>query len=109
MKIDKNSKTQAHRDSWRRNHSRCQSSHTLRINRPPQGPPVSFAELVFRLSRGRLGSKVARDLLRIEADHVSLNIRIDRDTGLVANWTLRTEGASAPNTIKSADEMAPAA
>lgn len=86
-----------------------QGMSVLRIKSPPKGPPLSFAVLLGRLSRGRLGPEAARDLLSIKADHISLNIKIDRKTGLVEHWSLRTENSSAPTIMSPADQMPPAA
>lgn len=108
MKIKYDTKTQERRDTWKRSPSASQSSR-LRITRPPTTPPLPFAELLTRLSRGRLGSEVARELLLIDAKCISLSIEIDRDTGLVSHWKMRTHGGSARDATIVTGKMAPAA
>jgi hypothetical protein len=61
-------------------------------------PRPSFAELLLRLSRGRLGPEVAEDLLRIEAKRVVLTVEIDRETGLVKHWRFQTHGQDQEST-----------
>lgn len=106
MKIRNDSETQERRDTWRRVRSRPATAR-LRFNHPPTTPPITFAELLARLSRGRLRPEVAGDLLRIDAKCVSLYIEIDRDTGLVSHWNMRTHGGSARGATIVTDKKAP--
>ena len=83
MKIDDCTAAQERRASWRR------LSSSGRPAAPPiqRRPPVSFAELLDRLSRGRLGADVAAELLLVQSGQISLDVQFDRASGLVTNWT----------------------
>lgn len=108
MKIRNDSETQKRRDTWRR---LCPATATarLRFDRPTKTPPITFAELLARLSRGRLGPEVAGHLLRIDAKCISLYIEIDRETGLVSHWNMRTHGGGARDAKTVTDKKSPAA
>ena len=107
MIIDK--KAQQNRYNRRHNLPRRGRADVLRAKRLATVPALSFCELIIRLSRGRLDSTIAGELLRIDADHISLDIRIDRETGQVGHWSLRTKSAATSDAKIGGDEIAPAA
>lgn len=108
MKIDDSTAARERRASWRRLSSGRQPAAPPLQRRPPATPPVSFAELLERLSRGRLGPDVAAELLLVQSGQISLEVQFDRASGLVTNWTLRTRASAAERAANPA-RIAPAA
>ncbi|WP_242095362.1 hypothetical protein [Sphingomonas sp. CROZ-RG-20F-R02-07] len=108
MKLDDTDTAAARRESWRRSGLRHPGS-TLRIDRSPTTPPLSFSELFVRLTKGRLSAETAHALLHAGSGDVSLNIRIDSVTGLVSHWSVRTKRLNSSVRTVAAGNAAPAA
>jgi hypothetical protein len=109
MMIGNDGNTQARRNTWRRETARTRPTSVLRIARAPTMPAMSLAELLNRLSQGQLSPELAADLLRIDANDVTLHIEIDRGTGLVSRWNLHTGSAPDSRSDAIAEQVAPAA
>ena len=113
VKIKNDTSTRDRRDSWQRSAPTTLVSplpeSLLRFGGPPKGPPVSLAVLLSRLSRGRVGPGLASDLLGSHSGDIALDIRIDRETGLVAAWAVRTQSASVLEFKGPSIEISPAA